>query len=376
MRMEQVDWLKTFSTYLGIEIDPTWLETTVVEDRKHALGGQIDVGGELIGVPTQHHIARIGVNATQGTSGRCDLQFMLHGVAGQGRMIGFQVELEMSHQSILPEKIQASSSIGIILVFGRFLGLGLNVELAFEADLFLVVYRHVEKCGQMIHLAFELGIPECGISFPSSPEGVPLASKGFGDFNCLFHLCCCIGKHISIAAGGSPMHVTGMAKEAGRPPEQLDACASLFLLEHLGHSIQILVAGGQTGSLGSHIPIVKGVIRSPKFFHELESDPSPILSVLHRIGAIVPRSQGSAHTERVGQWVAESMPINHGEPQVVLHRLPFHLLILVVVFEGQWVLGIRTFVGDLFDFRKGFLCFFWHTKWLVIKRLSIMCAQG
>ena len=173
MRMEQVDWLKTFSTYLGIEIDPTWLETTVVEDRKHALGGQIDVGGELIGVPTQHHIARIGVNATQGTSGRCDLQFMLHGVAGQGRMIGFQVELEMSHQSILPEKIQASSSIGIILVFGRFLGLGLNVELAFEADLFLVVYRHVEKCGQMIHLAFELGIPECGISFPSSPEGVP-----------------------------------------------------------------------------------------------------------------------------------------------------------------------------------------------------------
>ena len=55
--------------HFGIEIDPTWLETTVVEDRKHALGGQIDVGGELIGVPTQHHIARIGVNATQGTSG-------------------------------------------------------------------------------------------------------------------------------------------------------------------------------------------------------------------------------------------------------------------------------------------------------------------
>ena len=92
---------------------------------------------------------------------------MLHGVAGQGRMIGFQVELEMSHQSILPEKIQASSSIGIILVFGRFLGLGLNVELAFEADLFLVVYRHVEKCGQMIHLAFELGIQS--VEYPSLP---------------------------------------------------------------------------------------------------------------------------------------------------------------------------------------------------------------
>ena len=44
MRMEQIDWLKAFSTYLGIEIDPTWLETTVVEDRKHALGGQVDIG--------------------------------------------------------------------------------------------------------------------------------------------------------------------------------------------------------------------------------------------------------------------------------------------------------------------------------------------
>ena len=46
------------------------------------------------------------------------------------------------------------------------------------------------------------------------------------------------------------------------------------------------------------------------------------------------------------------MPVNHGEPQVVLHRLALDDFVFIVPFEGQRIFAVRTFVPDLFNLRK------------------------
>jgi len=57
---------------------------------------------------------------------------------------------------------------------------------------------------------------------------------------------------------------------------------------------------------------------------------------------------------------------------VILHGLAFDDFILVVVFESQWILGIRTFLTGFFDFRKCFLSFFRHTILLIINSLQTL----
>ena len=63
----------------------------------------------------------------------------------------------------------------------------------------------------------------------------------------------------------------------------------------------------------------------------------------------VPSSHGRTAqpgTERVAARAAERVPVAHGEPQVVPHRLAFDHLVRVVVPERERVLAVRAFVLD------------------------------
>ena len=51
--------------------------------------------------------------------------------------------------------------------------------------------------------------------------------------------------------------------------------------------------------------------------------------------------------ERVGQRVAERVPVDDREPQVLLHRLAADHLVRVVVLELQRVPRLRAAIGDL-----------------------------
>ena len=64
-------------------------------------------------------------------------------MAGKDGVIGFNVELEVVEQTVLSQEIEAGGSIGIVLVLGRFLGFGLNVELSLKAYFLFVIHRHV-----------------------------------------------------------------------------------------------------------------------------------------------------------------------------------------------------------------------------------------
>jgi len=62
MSMKQIDRFKTFTAHFRVEVDPAGGESAHFHDREHALGGQIDIGRELISIPAQHGITRVGIN--------------------------------------------------------------------------------------------------------------------------------------------------------------------------------------------------------------------------------------------------------------------------------------------------------------------------
>ena len=49
--VEKVDRIKALSPYLGIEVNTTGAQSTVLEDHKHALRGEVDVRRELVRIP-------------------------------------------------------------------------------------------------------------------------------------------------------------------------------------------------------------------------------------------------------------------------------------------------------------------------------------
>ena len=71
-------------------------------------------------------------------------------MAGKDGVIGFNVELEVVEQVVLSKEIQAGGCVGIVLVFGRFLGLGLDVELSLKANFLFVIDCHVQEATQVV----------------------------------------------------------------------------------------------------------------------------------------------------------------------------------------------------------------------------------
>ena len=109
-------------------------------------------------------------------------------MTGQGGVVGFEVELEVGEQVVGPQEVQAGGGVGVVLVLGRFLGLGLDVERAGEADLFLVIDRHVEEPGEVVELALHVGVEQGRIAFAASPERVAGPAQVVRDLHGLFDL--------------------------------------------------------------------------------------------------------------------------------------------------------------------------------------------
>ena len=143
------------------------------------------------------------------------------------------------------------------------------------------------------------------------------------------------------------MEKTRVGEKAGGAPQELDAGALLFLFQDLDHGVEVAVALGQGRALRGHVAIVESVKRGTQFFDEFKSDPRAFLRILDRGGSVVPRPQHRPGAEGIGARATESVPVNDGEAQMPGHRLALDQFVGVVVFEGEWIFGLRTFVGDL-----------------------------
>ena len=159
-------------------------------------------------------------------------------------MVRLDVQFEVRQQVVFPQEVQARRRVGIVLVLGRFLRFWLDVELALEPDLLLVIHRQMQKRSQMLLLALHVGVEQRHVALAPAPERVALAAQLMSDFHGLLHLRRGIGKHIRIAAGARAMRITRMRKRVGRAPQQLDAGALLLFLEDFGDGVEIPVRLG------------------------------------------------------------------------------------------------------------------------------------
>ena len=159
--------------------------------------------------------------------------------------------LKCGSRSYCAQEVEAGGRVGIVLVLGRLLRLGLDVELALEADLLGVIDGHVQEAGQVIQLALHVGVPQVLVALAAAPEDVARAAQLLGDFERLLHLGRGEGEHVGIAAGGRAVHVARIAEQVGRAPQQLDAGPLLLFLEHLDDRVEIAIRLGEVCPSGA-----------------------------------------------------------------------------------------------------------------------------
>ena len=353
MGIKQVDRFEAFAADLGVKVDAAGAEAAVLEDRQHALRGEVVVGRELVGVPAEEQVARVGVDRAEATLCACVVELVHHRVTGEGRVIGLEVELEVGHQVVLPQEVDAGGGVGIVLMLGRLFRLGLNEEGAFEADFLGVVDRHVEELGEVIELALHVGVIEALVAFAAAPEDVVFAAEIERDFEAFFDLGRGEGEDVSIAAGRGAVHEAGVAEEIAGAPEELHAGLLLFFFENLGDGIEVFVRLAECFAFGGDVAIVERVKGRGELGSDLKGNAGAVAGVFDGIAAVIPGAKGGAGAEGITTGAAHSVPIDDAEPEVVLHRFAFNHFAFVVPAEGERVFGLGAFVGDLLDVRKG-----------------------
>ena len=271
---------------------------------------------------------------------------MEHRVARQGRMVGLDVQLEVLHQAILAQEIEASRRIGIILVGGRLPGLWFNVERPFKAYLLLVVDRHVQQGRQVVQLPLHVRVPQGGIAFPAAPEGVAQSAQLVRGVHRRLDLRRPVGEYVRIGRCPRSLGVTRMSKKTGGSPEQLLARLSLLLGQLFHHRFQHPVALRQVVHLRRNVPVMETVEINPHLFHELEKYIHPAQGVIQRITPVVPWHLRRTTSKRVRQLIAHAVPVRRRKPQMLPHRLPLHQLLRIVMLECQRVPAPRPFVPD------------------------------
>ena len=283
------------------------------------------------------------------------MEFVHHGVPGQRRVIGFDVELERVGQAVPAQERDAVGGVEIILMDGRFLGLGLDQKLPAEPDLALVFDGEVKEFRQVVEFALEVGVVEIGVALAAAPEDVVLAAEFLGHFETLLHLGGGVGEDVGVAARRGAVHEAAVREEVRGAPEELDAGPLLFALQHLGDLVEVRVGLLEVFAFGGDVAVVEAVVGGAELLDELEGDLHALLGHLDGIGAVFPGADVAAGAERIGAGASEGVPVADGEAEVVLHGLPLDDFARIVMAKRERVFRIRAFVLDLFDFGEE-----WH----------------
>ncbi len=196
---------------------------------------------------------------------------MLEGMSCQRRMIGFDIQLEILIQTIVLQKANRRGSIKIILMLCRLLGLGFNIKISFETNAPAVFHRHFHKCRNVFQLEFHIGIQQCFIAFPASPEYIAPAAQLYGKIQSFLDLC--RGKTIYIRGIGAPcpVHKSWIVEHICRSPKKLFPGVFHLFPDIIGNLIQTRIGPGDGFGLRHQIRIMKTEIFDAQFLHELKA---------------------------------------------------------------------------------------------------------
>ncbi len=303
--MEEILEISRWAAEFGVEVEATFAQSTGAQNRNHRETEFLNVGIELIGVPTEEWITGVGINRSEHALGGGDIDLMREGMAGEGSVIGFDVELEMFLEAVGAEEGDAAGDIEIVLMLGGFLRFGLDQELPFETNLLRVVDRHVHEAREVLLFAFEIGIEECFVTFTATPENVIFAAEFLGCVHRALHLGCGISEYVGIGIGGGTAHEARIGKQIGGAPEEFNA--SLFLEGlRVGDDLgEVLVGLRERTAFGRDVAIVETPEGSTDFLEEFEGGIHAILRDGELVFSFFPRTHDRAGAERIGTRATE-----------------------------------------------------------------------
>ena len=235
-------------------------------------------------------------------------------------------------------------------MFGGLLGLGLDEELALEADALRVIDGHMEERGEVVLLTLEVGVEQRLVAFAAAPEDEVLAAEFLGGVEGALHLRGGVGEDVGVGVGRGAAHVARVREQVGGAPEEFHAGGFLEGLGVGDDGGEVLVGLGERGALGGDVAVVEAVERRADFLEKLEGGVHADLGDGDGVFALFPRADDGAGTERIGAGAAEGVPVGDGEAQVLLHGFAVDELGGVVVAKREGVGGAGAFVGDGLDF--------------------------
>ncbi len=107
-----------------------------------------------------------------------------------------------------------------------------------------------------------------------------------------------------------------------------------MLFQGLCDTIKILVRLGQRAAFRSNVAIMESIERSLKLGKNFKRDFYATQRIVNAVAAIIPRPDCRAWTKGIATSSPHRVPIDHAEPQVILHRLAFDNLIRIVPAKG------------------------------------------
>ena len=108
---------------------------------------------ELVGVPAVLRVAAVGVDAAQHPVGGRERDLVVEAVAGQRGVVRLDVDPVLALEAVADEEAVDGRDVVVVLVLGRLHRLGLDEQLALEADLVLVLGDEVQEPGELLALA-------------------------------------------------------------------------------------------------------------------------------------------------------------------------------------------------------------------------------
>ena len=160
----------------------------------------------MVGVPTVLWVASVGVDAAEDAVGNGVGNLVLEAVPGQGCVVDLDVDLVLVDEAIPVEEAVDGGAVVVVLMLGRFLGLGLQQQRASEPDRVFVFGDQVQEASELIGLAFHVGVEQCLIALTTTPQHVVLPAQAVRCGQSISNLSCRAGEYFGVGvccrAGG------------------------------------------------------------------------------------------------------------------------------------------------------------------------------
>jgi hypothetical protein len=226
----------------------------------------------------------------------------------------------------------------VVLVLGRLHRLGLDQQLAREADLVLVLDDEMQEPSELRLLAREIRVEERVVALTAAPQHVVLAAQALRDLQHVLDLGSGIGEHRWIRVGGCAGLVAGVAEQVCRAPQETHTGSFLVARRLVDERVEVVAKRGERIAFGGHVTVVEAVVGDADLLEELEGGGHLDAGRLHAVvGVDEPRAIERAEAEHVNTTPRKRVPEAHARAKVIDHALAHDHALGLVDLERQGI---------------------------------------